>query len=55
MNIEIKLQDSRFCDSCPLLEYRPISCLHLDDAVVHVDENSMKYIRPQECIDKHGE
>lgn len=56
MIIEIKLDDPKSCEGCPCY-YDILECtldMYDKDIGVKRDAN-YDVIRPQECIDKHGE
>jgi hypothetical protein len=52
MKIEIKLDDPRYCDNCPL-NYDDQHCqISIDWSLDSYSKRNI--VRPQECIDKHG-
>lgn len=61
MQIEIKLNDSQFCDGCPLdrkhSEICSIDFIRADGNAEIVDNKCIQHktTRPQECVDKYGE
>ena len=64
MKIEIKLGDSRYCDGCPCLlrdTEEPTTCgLDYPDKDGYLEFREVgpsvfRYLRPQKCIDEHGE
>ena len=64
MHIDIKLDDPRYCDGCPCLHKdteEPTTCsLNYPDEYEYLDYEKIKsgkfgYLRPQKCIDEHGE
>jgi hypothetical protein len=64
MRIDIKLDDSRYCDGCPCLHKdteEPTACsLNYPDEYEYlkfqeIESGKFRYIRLQRCIDEHGE
>ena len=59
MRIDIKLDDPRYCDGCPCLneDYEEGESCNLGYDIDYQKTESGKWhnIRPQKCIDEHGE
>lgn len=62
MNIEIKLDDPKRCNGCPMIDHtgdplpggQRVSYCSLLNEEIHWKEENTAVLRPQECIDKHG-
>jgi len=59
MKIVIKLDDPKYCDGCILLDDGIVggNCPLFKEYNFYdkFDQKTKKLLRPQECIDKHGE
>lgn len=57
MKIEIKLDDPKYCDGCPWLNFDFVMCDLTYDfkELCRYEYETAKILRPQSCIDKHGE
>lgn len=59
MKIEIKLDDPRFCNGCPLIRHTDCvespHCNHYPMRLEREIEDDDLFTRPQACFNEHGE